>query len=279
MKSIMKSAAAAVSLTLLSVSAHAQLAPPAQVTSTFPSNTGLYVAVFDTNGTNSEIVNLGYTLSQINLASGNLTPGSPTSPFVQTTAPTGTGSVLQLNFGSLSGFGSLFTSANAATTDFMVVAAQSGGGGTEEFVATDATTPVTLYSGVGTIVGKIQSEIAAWAATTPATGDLKDTTGTQPYSADNSQVLNDGTLTTGQNFSGALNTAVDFYDITTSGHTDAKTPYSNASGVGYWYLSSTGDLTYNIPTVQSAVPLPAAVWLLGSGLLGMAGIGRRKLAA
>jgi hypothetical protein len=29
----------------------------------------------------------------------------------------------------------------------------------------------------------------------------------------------------------------------------------------------------------STVPLPAAVWLLGSGLLGLAGVGRRKLAA
>jgi hypothetical protein len=43
-------------------------------------------------------------------------------------------------------------------------------------------------------------------------------------------------------------------------------------------LSTSGDLTYTIAGV-SAVPLPAAVWLLGSGLLGLAGIGRRKKAA
>jgi len=40
-------------------------------------------------------------------------------------------------------------------------------------------------------------------------------------------------------------------------------------------LTSSG-LTY---TAISAVPLPAAVWLLGSGLLGLAGVARRKIAA
>jgi hypothetical protein len=39
-------------------------------------------------------------------------------------------------------------------------------------------------------------------------------------------------------------------------------------------LSSTGNLT-----VGSPVPLPAAVWLFGSGLLGLVGVGRRRAAA
>jgi hypothetical protein len=280
MKFIIKSAAAAVSLALISVSAHAGLPAPAQATTTYPSNTGLYVAVFNSAGAQSEVVNLGYTLPQVNLGSGNLTPSSATSPFVQTTAPSGSGTVLQLNFGTISGFGSLFTSANAATTDFMVLAAQNGGAGTEQFVATASTTPTTQYSGVSGIVGKIQSEIADWAAVTPATGDLKDSTGSQPYSVDSTATLNDGTITSGQNFSGALNTAVGFYNITTTAARSANiSAYNNGVGSGYWYLSSSGDLSYNIPVTASSVPLPAAVWLLGSGLLGIAGIGRRRAAA
>jgi hypothetical protein len=39
---------------------------------------------------------------------------------------------------------------------------------------------------------------------------------------------------------------------------------------GPMVLSSTGNLAV------SAVPLPAAVWLFGSGLLGLVGIGRRR---
>lgn len=41
---------------------------------------------------------------------------------------------------------------------------------------------------------------------------------------------------------------------------------------GKWNLSSTGDLSYSV----SAVPVPAAAWLLGSALVGLVGISRRR---
>lgn len=47
----------------------------------------------------------------------------------------------------------------------------------------------------------------------------------------------------------------------------------SVAGAGYVTLSASG-LSYS----TSAVPLPPAVWLLGSGLLGLAGISRRKSA-
>ena len=40
-------------------------------------------------------------------------------------------------------------------------------------------------------------------------------------------------------------------------------------------LATAATLTWN-PTSTGAVPLPAAVWLLGSGLMGLAGVGRRR---
>jgi hypothetical protein len=47
------------------------------------------------------------------------------------------------------------------------------------------------------------------------------------------------------------------------------------TNIGTVTLSANG-LSFSAP---AAVPLPAAVWLLGSGLLGLVGVGRRKLAA
>ena len=88
-----------------------------------------------------------------------------------------------------------------------------------------------------------------------------------------------GGLASPNNAGGVVGGAgVDFYQVVGTGSTSlAKqtlVQFANATGAATWTLGSNGDLVYNAP-----VPLPAAVWLLGSGLLGLAGIGRRKLLA
>ena len=55
------------------------------------------------------------------------------------------------------------------------------------------------------------------------------------------------------------------------GYADA----SNTLQAGQWLLSSSGSLTYTTP---SAVPVPAALWLLGSAMVGLVGVARRKVA-
>lgn len=53
--------------------------------------------------------------------------------------------------------------------------------------------------------------------------------------------------------------------------------FGNANGFSTWTLASNGTLAFNSPNaVPSEVPLPAAVWLLGSGLLGLVGVARRR---
>jgi len=73
-----------------------------------------------------------------------------------------------------------------------------------------------------------------------------------------------------------------FYYITGNGGnslaSSTLTAFANAAGNGTWTLASNGAATYAIPGV-SAVPIPAAVWLFGSGLLGLVGIARRKRSA
>lgn len=80
-----------------------------------------------------------------------------------------------------------------------------------------------------------------------------------------------------------LDTVGYFYYLTGQSGSTARpvtpTLYANSSGVaGEWHMSLDGTLTWNSAAV-SAVPVPAAVWLFGSGLLGLVGVARRKLSA
>jgi hypothetical protein len=70
-----------------------------------------------------------------------------------------------------------------------------------------------------------------------------------------------------------LGTSVSLYGATGNGNTGNVQSYILGTNLT---LSSTGTLTVGS---TSPVPLPAAVWLFGSGLLGLIGVGRRRAAA
>jgi hypothetical protein len=58
------------------------------------------------------------------------------------------------------------------------------------------------------------------------------------------------------------------------------TQYGNSVGAASLTLAANGDLTYSLaPANVAAVPLPAAAWLMGAGLLGIGGMVRRRRAA
>ncbi len=53
--------------------------------------------------------------------------------------------------------------------------------------------------------------------------------------------------------------------------------FDNEFGDSTWLLAQDGTLTYAAAVNGvSAVPVPAAAWLLGSGLVGLVGVARRK---
>ncbi len=74
----------------------------------------------------------------------------------------------------------------------------------------------------------------------------------------------------------ALGTPLAFYTETTSTPNKAIGFSAVTQLQGQWDLAN-GQLSYTVAGA-SPVPLPAAVWLLGSGLMGLVGIGRRRKA-
>jgi hypothetical protein len=282
MKLVNKALAAGITLALASVAAHAQISTPvAIVTGSSPTSNGLYLAVWDSATKDSEVVNLGLSYSQVTLASNGLNPTAANAAFKSVANPTGaTGTVLQLNFGQVAGFtsagGSIFGGSGLANESYMVLSALTGTTG--GMTVTDTATPIVTSVSLGTAQSNIQSEIASWTSAAPTTGDLTDTTGTATYSV-TSGVLQSGQVLAGSNYGQSVGSAVGFYNVVNvRGSAPTIGAYTNTHGSSFWYLSSTGDLTFNVASGAAPVPLPAAIWLLGSGLLGMAGIARRRAA-
>ena len=88
-----------------------------------------------------------------------------------------------------------------------------------------------------------------------------------------------GSLNSPETIAGNVGTALNFYDIsvTAASNPDANvTQYLASTGAGQWLLTAAGALTYTVP---SAVPLPAAAWLLVSGLMGFGVVRRRNAMA
>lgn len=81
------------------------------------------------------------------------------------------------------------------------------------------------------------------------------------------------------NNAGSLGSSLYFFKATDNQYPDYETtgldPATLQQYAYTWKLDSNGTLTYNA-SVGAPVPVPAAVWLLGSALVGLVGVARRR---
>ena len=85
------------------------------------------------------------------------------------------------------------------------------------------------------------------------------------------------------NASSTVDSAMAFYLVSANSNSGLNTlavttQYKNSANLAQWLLTSGGNLTYSLAAATTVVPLPAAVWLLLSGLTGFGVIGRRRAA-
>lgn len=260
---------------IASTEAHAGSIPIG--TTTTPTGGALYLEVFSTDAATpyTELVNLNASLTSILPATGALTPNSPTGNFTVGSNPTGSaGSVLQIDYGVIPGFSSTFT--NLGTTDFMVLAAQSGS--SASLTVSPSTAAVITANGYQAAALTATGIAANWNidGTLTGPGYAIDLTGGKTWSAGTFSQQFGALGLAGSDFSAGVGTAIGFYNIAGSGRTFTSSQYANATGAGFWFLSNSGDLTYNVPTAAAPVPLPAAAWLLISGIAGLGTVGRRR---
>jgi hypothetical protein len=198
---------------------------------------------------------------------------------------------LSMSFATLSADGNMGTFlANAAAAGATVSYAVIGGDSTNTptnrapgSIRYGITTPTNLSGGLSLVNSNLSGQWAsiptmqndvnvaiASGATLDKLSTLSGQYGQGAYAA--------ATDTFGTSFvnATALGSSQGFYLLTGGGGLASGT--ARVYSVGTFTMDTSGNLSF-VSAGSTAVPLPAAVWLFGSGLLGLAGVGRRKLAA
>jgi hypothetical protein len=242
---------------LASASAQAALTSPPVM----PTNSSLFVTVFDSTTNESFVTNLGLFYSTF--VQNDSTVAIPATIRDGAFTPRS----FDLNMG-------IFADNDAANLRFNVYAGDSLGGNTAKgIIMTGVAAPVLNHSNMNAV----NTRAAALITTTNT--NCGDTIGCAGNFGD--EFLWGSSI--GGNFpvgsAAGFDQALGFYLVVGTGNTStslaATTPFADASGVWNWMLSEGGLLTFS-PTAGTPIPLPAAAWLLISGLVGVGALGRRS---
>jgi hypothetical protein len=242
----LKSAMAAVALALLASTANAALPAPNSA-----NGSDLILNIWDGN-----LASQGFTYD--------------TGLSVATWNPAAAFSVTITNAGVLASFNDTVNGGTTGTV-WDVVGARTTGAGAGNTFWTTVVDPTTL----GAAAGDVASSIGA-AVTASSTAFLAQNSNQTSQSSD---AFWAGQLAAG---AGNISAVTELLGPGTQSFARYNQGLSNLVSVyaGTWALTwnaAAGSATSATLTwTPSAVPIPAALWLLGSGLLGVAGVGRRR---
>jgi hypothetical protein len=252
------------------------------------ANDGLYLAVWDNTSGYTDLVDLGAIYKNVSLTKTDamITPTPGSNGWTTVSNFDGYASVDQIDLGTISNFSTLFPASSiTSATNYVILAGNTSGQQMLASAALNNTNPDAV-SAIAKYTQSAVSESATW-TTASTSSPLSDTTGKAAYSALAGEgPIDGGTLSlSGANFAVNVGTAAGFYSYLSNqlAGTSSVTPYTytDAQGnslEGFWFLSDTGDLSWNLvaSASNSTVPLPPAVWLFASGLIGLGLIGRRR---
>ena len=242
---------------------------------------------------------LGFTLNDF-LYSGTVAPTAGSYPFNTTlntdmSIITGNATDLgyTLSFGADSVMASWLGNGSMLASDVTWgIAAVDGQGSGANFralttVQAGALSAGTTNSELGSFEVKFDGFVNAQNALGTHLGNLNGSSGSDGSNDPAANAAN----TFGVNWSGAssfnaaggIGESMEFFFMAQNGTIGTQNAnsvrYGNAEGNALWTLNADSSFMYMAPNAVSAVPVPAAVWLFASGLLGLVGVSRRKKSA
>ena len=227
----------------------------AMVTGSGGTDGELFLSVWDQVGQQSYHLDLGVSVLDIY--------GNPTNTLSYDLSTDANFSGFMGNTGLIY----MVSAANTVSTDFA----------TWGFMATssEGIDAVTTYSSAGYFpINNTQARISNFAIQLNGidVGTATDTAGNYSAVATEGEPAYFGDANWGVNMGGnsftsaqTVDSSIAFYGVGLPGGLASVTEFDNV-----WTMTSDGSLTY------SAVPVPAAVWLFGSGLIGLVGVARRR---
>lgn len=261
------SVSAAGALTLGAVAAHASIALPGSGS----SDAILFAEVVNAAGTAAVASYAGDTGISINSIiaglSGSTTVLGSDANLAKLFAADGTGDTIEFAVlgGQYTGSTSTVNLEKAGVAQFLTTTTNNS----TAAISGATTTSLSHMAGLNTDIGTINTNSGGASSvygTNPVTSGVWDFTNTSGTAYWDGAGISNGNL---------VGTTANLYYMTGGGTIASKTTNVLELTVS---LSASG-LTLTGSSAPPPVPLPPAVWLLGSGLLGLAGVARRKAKA